>query len=124
MIRWFVDFDLFYDQVNSVSNKRKKIAQLLRLDNEDYADVYFEALINLRDLSFGTEKKLYCIADPNSPEDVLIAALSLIGCNPMLSWFAIKEVFDRMLIKQAREQRLDSNSGKSSISFKMPSSSL
>lgn len=41
LIRWFVDFDLFYDQVNSIGNKRKRIAELLRLDNEDDADVYF-----------------------------------------------------------------------------------
>lgn len=41
LIRWFVDFDLFYDQVSSISDKRKKIAELLRLDNEDDADVYF-----------------------------------------------------------------------------------
>jgi hypothetical protein len=41
LIRWFVDFDLFYDQVSSIGNKRKRIAELLRLDNEDDADVYF-----------------------------------------------------------------------------------
>lgn len=79
--------------------------------------------MTLRDFSFGTDKKLYCIADPNNPEDTLLAALSLIGCNPIVSWFAIKEVFDRILMKQAREEKVDSNSGKSSMT-RVPQSSF